>query len=151
MKNSYSKWSTRSIMWDITNFCNVGLVALSGISVQIVASISSVVWGASCFSIQISIWQCGNPRFWNSMTCILAVVYPRTWRFSISWTQFFLVEYSGNYIWPIGCCLIAGDVVSHFFPLWIAGKCQEESGLAVLPADCHCITVVFSLLTRLLT
>ena len=51
----------------------------------------------------------------------------------VSQLSFFLVEYSGNYIWPIGCCLISGDVVCYFLPLGIAGKCQEESNLPYFP------------------
>ena len=71
----------------------------------------------SCVSLQIqmSIWQCGNPRFWNSMTCIQAVAYPTTWRFSMScknsvffWlnTQLYLELYLDD--WRLfdswGCC-----------------------------------------------
>jgi hypothetical protein len=55
--------------------------------------------------------------------------------------SFFLIEYSCNNIWPIGGCLIAGDVLRYFLPLWITCKCQEESWLAVFAADCHCVLI----------
>ena len=95
------------IIHDLTKLYSSNSSSGSGISAEMRRSMSSRVRSLSSPRRMMSMWQCGKPLFWNSMTWMRATGTPKMWRSLMSLRISFRV----------GCHLQNANVGANGIPL----------------------------------